>query len=55
MHLNNYKNCYIECPDYFYYDKNMELYLCTKNATCHNKNYSKLIYEKRNKSHNIWK
>ena len=45
LNINDYKNCYIKCPYYFYFDKNTSIYFCTENQTCYG-TYDKLIYEK---------
>ena len=45
LNIDNYKNCYLKCPYYFYLDKNTNKYYCTKNLSCI-ENYDKLIYEK---------
>ena len=47
LHINGYKNCYIECPYYFYFDKNKKIYFCTENETCYHNSYTKLIYERK--------
>ena len=39
-----YKNCYMECPYYFYFDKDANIYYCTENVICP-ENYNKLILE----------
>ena len=43
--INEYKNCYKKCPYYYYHDKNINKYYCTKSLECPQE-YSKLIYEK---------
>ena len=40
LNRNSYKNCYINCPYYYYHDK--DKYLCTEFLECP-ENYSKLI------------
>jgi len=45
LNINDYKNCYIKCPYYFYFDKISRKYYCTENSTCYG-TYNKLIYEK---------
>jgi len=45
LNINGYKNCYIKCPYYFYFDKNSNKYYCTENSTCYG-TYNKLISEK---------
>jgi hypothetical protein len=45
LNINGYKNCYIKCPHYFYFDKNTNIYFCTENKTCY-VTHNKLIYEK---------
>ena len=65
--INNYsflnssiiKNCYKECPYYFYFDDKKGIIYCTENSTCP-KEYNKLIYEKKKcvnncKDDNIYK
>ena len=37
-----YKNCYINCSYYYYFDKNLSTIICTKNFECPEK-YDKLI------------
>ena len=32
--IDNYKNCYIKCPFYLYFDKTNNTYYCTKNLSC---------------------
>ena len=45
LDLNEYKNCYIKCPHYFYFDNYFQKYYCTKDDKCPG-NYNKLIYDK---------
>ena len=44
LNINGFKNCYIKCPNYFYYDKSSGIYYCTENKTCYG-TYDKLIFE----------
>ena len=44
LNINGLKNCYIKCPNYFYYDKSSGIYYCTENKTCYGE-YDKLIFE----------
>ena len=46
LNIGRYKNCYIECPYYFYKNESSSIYYCTENETCPNE-YSYLIYEKK--------
>ena len=40
---NGSRNCYIKCPYYFYFDKNINIKICTENLTCPS-DYQKLVY-----------
>ena len=44
LNMENYKNCYIKCPYYFYINKTSVINYCTINKTCPEE-YSSLIYE----------
>ena len=45
LNIDYYKNCYIKCPSYFYYDKNSNTFYCTSISACP-KNYSNIILER---------
>ena len=45
LNINGYKNCYIKCPYYFYFNKNYSLHYCTKEEKCPEE-YDKLIKER---------
>ena len=56
LNKNGYKNCYIECPYYFFFDKDINKYYCTENKTCYGV-YDKLIPERNecvNKCDNLY-
>ena len=46
LKINNYKNCYIKCPYYSYFDNITNIYYCTTNDSCPEE-YNKLIYDKK--------
>ena len=43
---NKYKNCYMNCYNYHYFNKETNTYYCTENMECPEK-FDKLIFEKR--------
>ena len=40
---NEYKNCYMDCHNYHYFDNETNTYYCTENMECPKK-YDKLIF-----------
>ena len=45
LNLDGYKNCFIKCPHYFYFDKDSSIYFCTENKKCDGI-YDKYLFEK---------
>ena len=46
LNSSTIKNCYKECPHYFYYDDKKGISYCTENETCPEE-FNKLIFEKK--------
>ena len=45
LDIYGFKNCYIQCPYYFYYNSSSNIYYCTEKAICP-QSHSKLILER---------